>query len=109
MTRRSIAEVYDAVLDVKQSVLDTKESVMILKEHVNDRNEAIEDHIGLLESRLTKKIDDDQILRILLWKLANNPIVRWAGGVIAFTALAAVASSAWFPVLKHAITTFPYF
>lgn len=90
---RTNAEIYDAVLDVKEKVIS-------LKEHVNDRNETIERNMKQLSDRIDNKVDKRDLLTLLGFRLMENRAVRWAAGVIAFTALASLVSQRWYPWLQ---------
>lgn len=104
---RTLAQVYDAVLDVKETVLEVKTDMLALKEHVNDRNEAIEEHIELIKTQIDGKLGADQLLTSLGFKLLNNKWARWTVGVVGFTVVSTILTSQWYPILKHAINTLP--
>ncbi len=99
--RRSVAEVYDAVLDVKAGVLDVKNDVITLKIHVNERNEAIEEHIEQLRTAIDGKLSNGELLTSLGFALMNHRWIRWTVGVLATAVLGRLAVQQWSGSLAH--------
>ena len=91
----TISDVYNVSLETKATVLEVKASLLDLREHVNDRNEAIEEHIGQLRSLIDGKLDDDELLTSIGFKLLNNRIIRWAVGALAVSAVSSVVVQHW--------------
>lgn len=82
-------------LDLKDEFIDFKNNEFrTLGEHVNHE-------VQLLSTKIDGKLDADELLTSLGFKLLNNRAFRWCLGVLAFTALASIASSEWFPLLTR--------
>jgi hypothetical protein len=88
MARRTAEDVYAAVLDVKEDVLGVKADVIALKKHVNDDVES-------LRAIIDGKLDDDQLLTSLGFKMLNNRWFRWMFGALSTSILATYAVTHW--------------
>jgi len=96
MTEKTNDEIYEIVLDTRTHVVELREDFVDLKSHVNDQLE-------VMSKQIDGKLDDNQLLTSLGFKLLNNKAGRWVIGVITFTALATIASERWLPIVHKIV------
>lgn len=116
-------EIMDAILDVRNEVVGgrnevsaLREDFVDLKQYVNHEQTAMIQSMQSFRAEFIEKLDGklsaDQLLTSLGFRLLNNRWVRWAVGVIGFTAFGTFATDLWIrygSVIHDAFRSLPPF
>ena len=101
---RTNDDLHEAILGVKGDVINVRTEVLGLRgdfnglrEHVNDEVELLRDRIDRQDTKIDGKLDNDDLLTSLGFKLLNNRWARWVAGLAVTSVVATAIRSEWYP------------